>query len=131
MALTEKQLERQREYRRNNGNAVTKRYEKTKKGKLMRTYRNMESRVAGIQWKKEHLYKGKELLSRDEFYDWSIDNPDFNKLFNDWVNSDYDRKLSPSIDRIDVNSGYVIGNIRWITHSENSRLGAISRNKKH
>jgi len=38
----------QREYRKANGNASTKKYERTKKGKLMRTYRNMESRAKGI-----------------------------------------------------------------------------------
>jgi hypothetical protein len=35
---------------------VCKKYEKTPKGYLMRTYRNMKSRVLGIQHKKAHIY---------------------------------------------------------------------------
>ena len=130
MAMTEKQLERQRQYRRENGNAVTNRYEKTPKGKLMRIYRNMKSRIDGIQWQKAHLYAGKELLSRDEFYDWAIGNPDFTELYNAWVASGYDRKLAPSVDRIDSSVGYRIDNMEWVTHSENSRRGAVNRNAK-
>jgi len=118
---------RQREYRKKNSNACTKKYERTKKGKLMRTYRNMQSRVSGIVKQKAHLYSGVDVLTREEFYEWSLNNEDFNALYEQWVLSGYDKKLSPSIDRIDTSLGYVIGNIRWLTHSENSRLGGINR----
>lgn len=120
-------LEKQREYRKATGNANTKKYERTKKGKLMRNYRNMESRVKGVQWRKAHLYEGKELLSRDEFYEWAINQPVFHLLFDAWVKSDYDRKLSPSVDRIDSGRGYTVDNMEWVTHSENSRRGSLSR----
>lgn len=123
--MKESDLKRQREYRKKTGNAVTKRYERTKKGKLMRTYRNMMNRVNGIS--KPHLYEGKGLIERDKFYSWSLNNCNFNELYKIWVKNDYCRKLSPSIDRINVNKGYTEGNIRWITHSENSRLGAIRK----
>jgi len=51
---------------RKNGNAITHKYEKTKNGFLMRVYRNMRSRIAGVQKEKFHLYAGKniELNSR-------------------------------------------------------------------
>lgn len=127
MPCSPEYLERQREYRKNNGNAVTKKYEKTKKGKLMRCYRNMESRVAGIQWRKKHLYEGKELLSREEFYQWAINSPDFHSLFDAWESSGYDRKLAPSVDRVDSKRGYTVDNMEWVTHSENSRRGGRSR----
>lgn len=113
----------QREYRRKNKNYSTKKYERSKKGKLMRTYRNMESRVKGILKKKEHLYGGLPLLEREEFYEWSLGDEHFNSLYDDWVKSDYDLKLSPSIDRKDTSEGYTKDNIRWVTHSENSSLG--------
>ena len=122
-------LEWQREYRKKNGDSCTKKYERTKKGKLMRTYRNMESRVLGIVKGKAHLYEGMSVLDRDVFYEWSLSDPDFNTLYEDWVQSGYEIKLSPSIDRLDVDKGYELGNMRWITHSENSRLGALSRLK--
>lgn len=117
----------QRDYRKKNGNLHTKKYEKTKSGKLMRTYRNMQSRVKGIVKKKAHLYDDLDILPRDDFYKWSLSNGDFHSLYENWVNSGYDKKLSPSIDRIDIEKGYVIGNIRWLTHSENSSNGAKNR----
>lgn len=104
-----------------------KKYWKTKQGKLMLTYNNMNRRVRG--YVKKHIYEGLGILNRDSFYEWSINNEHFNKLYDNWVKSEYDRKLSPSIDRINSNDGYTLGNIRWITHSENSRLGSISRHK--
>ena len=115
----------QRDRRKRTGNSDTKKYEKTKKGFLMRCYRNMKSRVTGIQYLKSHLYKGKYLLDKNVFYKWSLENIDFHSLFDVWELSDYDRKITPSIDRIDVSLGYELNNIRWITHSENSRLGSL------
>jgi len=103
-------------------------YWKTPKGKLMMTYNNMDRRVRG--YVKSHLYKGLDILDRNIFYSWSQSDPMYISLYNEWVLSGYERRLSPSIDRIDSLIGYNIDNIRWITHSENSRLGAISKNKK-
>ena len=103
------------------------RYWKTRKGKLMMTYNNMNRRVRG--YIKKHLYEGLELLSREDFYRFSLCGEDYHKLYEDWVGSDYDRKLSPSIDRIDSSKGYTLDNIQWITHSENSRKGSLNRHK--
>lgn len=123
-------LAKQREKRRKNGNLHTKTYEKTKNGLLMRTYRNMKSRVTGIQHLKAHLYQGLFLLPKEEFYTWAKNSLDFHSLFEAWVESGYDRKLSPSIDRVNSREGYLITNMRWITHSDNSRRGANSRHFK-
>jgi hypothetical protein len=112
-----------------NDNTHTKKYEKTINGFLMRAYRNMKSRVTGIQSKKFHLYAGKNIISKQEFYDWSLQNAEFNILYNNWIKSNYNRKLSPSVDRIDSSLGYELENMRWITHSENSKNGSISRHK--
>lgn len=120
-------LVKQREYRKRTGNISTKRYEKTINGFLMRTYRNMQSRVTGVQKKKAHLYVGKTLLPRQDFYDWSKHDFTFQTLFAIWESNEYARKLTPSINRIDSSKGYELGNIEWLTHSENSRLGAINR----
>ena len=130
MAWTKEQKNAwQREYRRRTHNANTQKYEKTPKGFLMRLYRNMESRITGIQKLKHHLYAGKELLSRQDFYDWATSNPDFMPLFQAWEESNYDQRLTPSVDRIDSSKGYTVENMRWLTHSENSRLGSIERNR--
>jgi hypothetical protein len=124
-------LEWQRQHRIKTNNADTHKYEKTINGFLMRLYRNMQSRVTGVQKKKAHLYKGLELLDREPFYRWAISNKDFNKLYNMWVLSEYDRKLCPSVNRIDPGRGYELDNMEFITHSENSRLGAVSRVLKY
>lgn len=125
----EEYLKRQREYRASNGNASTARYEKTKKGFLMRLYRNMKSRIAGIQKAKHHLYKDKDLLSKEDFYKWANSSEEFHSMFLVWEESKYNRKLTPTVDRIDPTLGYSKPNMRWLTHSENSRLGAISNQR--
>lgn len=121
----------QREYRKSNGDAVTKRYEKTFKGKLMRTYRNMYTRVSGILKTKTHLYQGLSILPREDFYEWSLNDKEYKRLFEQWVSSGYDKKLSPSIDRKDTNLGYELGNMCWVTHSQNSSQGSVNRWKSN
>ena len=125
--MKKEKLEKQRIYREKTNNKDTKKYERTKKGKLMRLYRNMKSRVTGIQKKKAHLYNGKELLDKNYFYEWSLNSKEFHLLFDEWERSGYDRKLCPSVDRIDSSRGYIIENMEWVTHSENSRRGSISQ----
>jgi len=121
---------KQRADRAANGNAHTLKYERTKGGKLMRLYRNMRSRIEGVQKAKWHLYRGKCLLGRDEFYVWALGGHGFHILFRDWVESGYQRKFAPSVDRIDSSQGYHPDNMEWVTHSENSRRGSIARRDK-
>jgi len=109
---------------------ICKKYERTKKGVLVRKYRNMQSRIEGIQKKKHHLYRGKKLLPRDEFYEWAMSDPEYDRLYREWVESGYDRKLAPSVDRLDPSAGYIIENMQWVTHSENSRRGGMWRPDK-
>tara|TARA_R110002167_G_scaffold198805_5_gene401947 strand:+ start:5527 stop:5931 length:405 start_codon:yes stop_codon:yes gene_type:complete len=125
--MNEKKNNRQKELRALNGNAHTFKYERTPNGFLMRKYRNMKSRIEGVQKAKYHLYKGKELLPKEEFYEWSKNDPEFWRRFKLWEESDYERKLSPSVDRINSEKGYSLDNMEWIDHSENSRRGHASR----
>lgn len=126
--MTFDRLAWQREYRKANNNKQTKAYEKTKKGFLMRLYRNMKSRVEGVQKHKFHLYEGKSLdITKDDFYIWGLSSSSFNYLWDCYVASDYNRKLAPSVDRIDSEKGYCFENIEWVTHSENSARGAKKR----
>jgi hypothetical protein len=119
-----------REYLKRVGNVSYHNYEKTHKGFLMRLYRNMKSRVSGIQKKCIHLYYGKELLPKDDFYSWANSCPEFYRIFDKYQKSGYDRKEAPTVDRIDPLKGYSIDNMRWLTHSENSRLGSINNPTK-
>lgn len=127
--MTEDQLEKQRIKRKENGNAATHKYEKTKHGFLMRLYRNMQSRVDGVQKQKFHLYEGKSLLKRDEFYEWASSNDAFHKLFKIWEDSGYERKLAPSVDRVNSAIGYYLSNMEFVTQSVNSSRGSLSRHQ--
>jgi hypothetical protein len=130
--MTREQInKRQREARAMNGNIHTLRYEKTPKGFLMRKYRNITSRVAGIQKRNFHLYKDVELkIDRDDFYEWSLSSLEFWKLYINWVKNNYCQKLTPSVDRIDSTKHYEFCNIEWVTNSENSRRGSLSNQRK-
>ena len=113
--------EKQRLYRLRTNNTNTKKYEKTPNGFLVRLYRNMKSRISGVQVAKFYLYEGKELLTKEDFYVWAKNSPKFYELFKEYENSNYDRKLAPSVDRVNSKLGYKIENMEWVTHSENSR----------
>lgn len=89
----------------------------------------MLSRVTGVQKVKHHLYKNKELLSKTEFYKWAKTNRIFLSLYHNWVENNYDRKLTPSVDRVDPEKGYELSNMEWVTHSENSRRGGKHRHR--
>lgn len=93
----------------------------------MRIYRNMLSRVTGVQKAKHHLYEGRTLLSKEAFYRWAEDHPVYLHLFREWEQAEYDRKLAPTVDRIDSSKGYTLDNMEWVTHSENSRRGSKSQ----
>ena len=128
MAQTrEERNAKQRGRRRKDGNAITKKYEKTKRGFLMRLYRNMQSRVTGVQKLKAHLYDGKEILTRDEFYEWTLASKTFHELWAAWEAGDHPRRLTPSVDRIDSSLGYAIENMEWVPFHENCRRGAFSK----
>lgn len=120
----------QKEYRLRTRNSCTRKYEKTKSGFLVRLYRNMKSRIEGIQYLKAHLYQNKELLDKESFYSWANSQEAFHNLFDVWEHSRYDRKLTPSVDRKESSRGYTIDNMEWVTHSENSRRGSRNRHGK-
>jgi len=117
-----------RERRRNTNYSVTKTYEKTKSGFIMRMYRNMKTRINGSNPAKKHLYDGKYLLPKEDFYTWINTNTNFDELFEVYESSKYDRRLAPSVDRIDSSDGYRIGNMRLVTSSVNS--GNVDQRKK-
>lgn len=53
------------------------------------------------------------------FRDWALNDRDFIRLYNKWVDSGYEQDLRPSCDRIMDNHGYSFENIQWITYREN------------
>ena len=84
-------------------------------------YSMMKMSVQGRNAHKRSV-EGKELCSRKEYNDWCKKNEkDFLILYKRWKRGGFERKLAPSIDRINNDKGYTIDNIQWLTQSENSK----------
>lgn len=94
---------------------------------LKRIYRNITRRTSSG----EHpLYTGLNVMTRDEFFEWGASCLVFHELYEDWACSGFNRKLAPSVDRINPVLGYVHGNVKWMTLSENAKKGANSLNRR-
>lgn len=100
---------------------------KSFRGYLVEKYYAITRRCRGFEKNKAHIYSGLSFVSKDVFLDWSLNSEQYKSLYDKYVLSNYEQKLAPSIDRIDSSIGYVIGNMQFITNSENSRRGANSR----
>jgi len=61
--------------------------------------------------------------SLDEFREWLFSQNNFEYLYNNWKNCNYEKMLSPSVDRIDDYKGYSIDNISLTTWYENKKRG--------
>ena len=103
------------------------RYKRTKIGKILETYASMRGRVKGKKTRSPHLYKGLELLDRNEFIKWSLKSKKLDLFLRNWKDVGYIRKYTPSINRKDPDKGYVIGNIEWIPLHLNCLLGRMGR----
>ena len=99
-------------------------YSRTREGLILQRYNSMKARVEGRDHKVVSSV-GQPILSKAEFISWALNNPDFHYLYRDWVESGYQVKYAPSVDRIDERFGYELFNIQWITQSENARRGRI------
>lgn len=91
-------------------------YNRTKRGFLVNKYAGMLYRVNSH---KKKYYFGLPILSKEAFYEWSFNSKTFHELWDLWVDSNYDRRFTPSVDRIIPSEGYVLKNIEWISNSKN------------
>ena len=58
--------------------------------------------------------------SLGELRSWVLNQPNFEILYYKWVQSNYDKWLVPSIDRIRDDEGYNFNNIQLVSFKENS-----------
>lgn len=65
-------------------------------------------------------YQGKYFCSKEEFIGKFLNNPEFLNQYELWQKSGFQRKESPSIDRIDNDGDYRIDNLQILRHSDNS-----------
>ena len=94
-------------------------YHRTKNGLISRMY---SSQI--FNSKKRNMEK--PLYTKEEFKKWLL-NTEFNILYINWVNSDYNTKLRPSINRLDDLKTYSFDNIELITWEENRKNGHLDR----
>lgn len=85
-------------------------------------YALMKARVEGRATRRYNV-EGKELLSQDQFYEWAMKNRTLHELYRTWFDSDFDRHLAPSIDRVDNSRGYSLDNIQWLSLEANTSKG--------
>lgn len=79
---------------------------------------------------RSYIVKGKNFMTKQEWLLWCYHEDNYKKfmtLYNVWVQNNFERKLSPSIDRINHDESYIEGNLQWITTSENSIKGNKER----
>ncbi len=91
----------------------------------------MRRRVQGKDTNRPDLYAGLPILPRDAFVSWAKNHPDFLNLYKQWFTSKFDRRLTPSINRMNSNKGYILGNIEWVTNSQNCGLSGAVRKMKN
>lgn len=67
--------------------------------------------------------------SLEDLYTYCISQLHFDSLYKEWVKSNYQKNLKPSIDRLDDNKPYTLDNIRLVSFQEN--LKHAMHNKKY
>lgn len=51
----------------------------------------------------------------------------FDRIFNEWVKSKYNKQFKPSLDRINNKIGYTKTNVQWLTWAENRFKQSMER----
>lgn len=74
-------------------------------------------------------HKGK-LISQSEFFDYASKDATYKKLYNQWEDSGFQLKLTPTLDRKDAKKGYVKGNLQFLTYSDNVIKGNLEYDKR-
>ena len=85
---------------------------------LANRYSQMKSRIDNQD---KPTYFGKEIMSRSEFYAYTLMNARFFPIFRDWIAGGKQQYMVPSVDRLDRSKGYTADNIEWVTLKENRR----------
>lgn len=89
------------------------RYNRTRRGVVKRIYstQKISSRV------RNHPVP---VYSISELEEWSLLQENFEGLYQNWVKSNFSKKLKPSIDRDDDDKPYTFSNIQWTTWEINN-----------
>lgn len=80
------------------------------------------TKIHKTKWIQKSVY-WKDFLSKEEWIDWCYKEDNYKVfigIYNNWVQSWFQRKYTPSIDRIDNNKWYLLWNLQWLTSRENT-----------
>ena len=75
-------------------------------------------------------YKGIGLMELYDFIEFGMNSAAFHNLWDNWVDSGWDRKFTPSPDRIHADGDYSVENIQWVTNSENCKKAADDKKRE-
>jgi hypothetical protein len=89
----------------------------------------MRDRVLGKYCSTPKLFKGLAVVAFPKFKAWAKSDPQFLKLFNEYIGSNRNIKLAPVAYRLNPDLGYTIGNMEWVTFSESSRRAITARRR--
>ena len=67
--------------------------------------------------------------TKTEFIDWVLHQINFETLYINWVNSNYEKNLTPSIDRINDYQSYTLNNIQLTTWFNNKNKSYVDCKK--
>jgi len=74
--------------------------------------------------------RGMTLIDRESFIAWAGQSAVYAGLFESWQMAGFPMRLVPTVDRINYRQGYVVGNMQFLTHSENVLKGNRETNRK-
>ena len=80
-------------------------------------YKGIYNRVHGFD---RPSYKGLPYPSLADFYELALNSETLKQLMSQWKKRNYDKRYSPTVDRIINSEGYKISNIQFLTKSDNS-----------
>lgn len=89
----------------------TRNYTKTPKGKISQIF-NCQKKSSKDRGHPPPSY------TKADLENWLYKHA-FTEYFNTWVNSNYSKELSPSVDRLDDSKGYCFNNIRLVYWKDN------------
>jgi hypothetical protein len=93
---------------------------------LNKMYVDMKRRISG-KTKDRRYYLGKSILDKDVFTTWAKNHPDFLKLYKQYYTAKFERRLAPTVNRMDSNKGYTLDNMEWMSLSHNCMMASSLR----
>ena len=107
----------------NSQQKYNKRRETSKSVFIRLHYKHMLQSVRGQQTNRPNM-QGRDICTREEFLDFSLNDLMFNSLYATWQQAGCPTyTVVPSIDRINNSGSYTLDNIQWLTYIQNVKKG--------